>query len=70
MTKKETDALLKKVAHKHHTTVDKVRSEMMLAIEEGQQSTEPSVQARWNAIPRKGAKITLEEFLTYLVGKS
>lgn len=70
MNKQELDTILQKIARKHHTTVDEVRSEMMLAIEEGQQSTEPSVQARWNAIPRKGAKITLEEFLTYLVGKS
>ena len=69
MTKKEADVLLKKIAHRHHTTANEVRSEILLAMEEGQRSAHPVVQEHWNAIPRKGKKITLEEFLTYLVAQ-
>jgi hypothetical protein len=62
--------ILKLIAQKEHTTVDKVRAEMQAAIEEGQQSCDPTVQALWASIPRKGAELTLEEFVVYVTEKA
>jgi hypothetical protein len=57
--------ILKNIAIEYHTTIDDVRTEMLIAIKEAQQSTDPAVQARWNAIPRNGEELSLEEFIAY-----
>jgi hypothetical protein len=69
MNREQADELFKKVAQVHHTTPEIVRSEILIAMEEGQQSSDPAVQARWNAIPKKGDRLTIEEFLTYLISQ-
>ena len=56
---------IKNIAIEYHTTIDDVRTEMLIAIKEAQQSTDPAVQARWNAIPRNGEELSLEEFIAY-----
>ena len=59
--------ILEKVAQREHTTVAQVRKEIIETMEEGQRSPDPAVQAAWAAIPRKGEKLTLEEFVAYLI---
>ena len=54
------------IAKKNHTTPEVVRTEMQYAMDMAMQSLDPAVQARWAAIPRKGDKPTLEEFVCYL----
>ena len=65
MTKKQVDQILLKIAKEENVTIDTVRREILLAMEEAQKSTDPQVQARWASIPKKGTTITIEEFLDY-----
>lgn len=58
--------ILAQIAKKNHTTLEVVRTEMQYAMDMAMQSLDPAVQARWAAIPRKGDKPTLEEFVCYL----
>ena len=66
MKKEETDRILQKIARNNHTTVQEVRREMELAMQAGQSSTNPAVQALCRSIPRKGSQLTLEELIAYL----
>ena len=59
--------ILEQVAQREHTTVAQVRKEILAAMEEGQKNPDPAVQAAWAAIPRRGQKLTLEEFVVYLI---
>ena len=58
--------ILAQIAKKNHTTPEVVRTEMQNAMDMAMQSLDPAVQARWAAIPRRGDKPTLEEFVCYL----
>ena len=58
--------MLEQIARRHNTTVEEVRCQMQLSMDEAQKCSDPAVQARWNAIPRKGAQLTLEEFVDYM----
>ena len=69
MTRKEADRILLKVAQENHVSLDTVRKEFLLAMEEAQKSTDPQVQAMWASIPRKGTEITIEEFLEYSISQ-
>ena len=60
------EQILAQIARANRTTVAVVRREMILAMEEGQNSKDPIVRARWNAVPRKGDRVTLEEFVDYM----
>lgn len=66
MQKSKFDRVLEEVARREHMSVQEVREEMQAAMEEGQKTDDPVVQARWAAIPRKGTELTLEEFVAYL----
>ena len=60
------EMVLKRIAIENHTTVANVRKEMQSAMDMAMASQDPLVQARWAAIPKKGEKLTLEEFVAYL----
>lgn len=66
MSDKRFEAMLKAVAKKNHTTPERVRWEMQLAMDKAMASPDPIVQAGWVRIPRKGEKPTLEEFVSYM----
>ena len=66
MKKEEIDRILQKIARDNHTTVQEVRRKMEFAMQVGQSSTDPAVQALWRSIPRKGSQLTLEELIAYL----
>ncbi len=65
MKAKELNTILEAIAKENHTTPEIVRSEMEAAMKAAQKSCSPQAQAKWAAIPRKGAEITLEEFIEY-----
>ena len=58
--------ILEQIAQRENTTVKEVRREILGVMEEGQRNPDPTVQAAWAAIPRKGKELTLEEFVEYL----
>ncbi len=66
MEQKKLDAIIEHIAKQCHTSVQEVREQMLLAMEEGQQNRDPVVQARWAKIPRQGGSPTIEELVSYL----
>ena len=60
------EVILKQLARKNHTTPGHIRQEMQFAMDMAMASPDPAVQARWTAVPRKGEKPTLEEFVSYM----
>lgn len=66
MDSKRINDILETIAIEHHTTVDKVRKEILMVMEEAQESRDPLVQARWAMIPCKGEKPTIEELMAYI----
>lgn len=46
--------ILEIIAKNNRTSAEKVRTEMQLAMEAGQNSTDPTVQAKWGPYQRKG----------------
>ena len=68
MTEKELERIIAQVARQQKTAPAVVRREMEVAMEAAMADTDPAVQARWARIPRKGEKITLEEFMEYALG--
>ena len=66
METERIDAIIKIIAERHHTTAEQVRKEMLLAMTDAQQSSDPVVRERWAQIPRKGEVPTIEEFVSYM----
>lgn len=65
MTQKEVDKILSKVAKENGVSLNTVKKEIIIALEEAQKNPDPLVQACWASIPKKGRTITIEEFLDY-----
>ena len=63
------EIILREIARKHHTTPNEVRREMQLAMDAALACDDPKIQAKWAAIPKKGGKITLEEFVAYMASR-
>lgn len=70
MPNQKIEAVLAQIARKNNTTKEHVRREMQYAMDIAMASPDPAVQARWAAVPRKGAKPTLEEFVSYMASLS
>lgn len=60
------DEVIQTIALHNRTTPQQVRRDMLTAMEVGQNHSDPAIRAKWESIPRKGEKLTLEEFLKYL----
>lgn len=56
---------IKKVAEMHHTSEREVHEEMLRFLEFAAKSSDPAVRAKWDAIPKKGKTLTVEEFIEY-----
>lgn len=66
MTEKQFDRILRETAKQYNTTPEHVRQEMQLAMDEAMRNPDPTVQAKWASIPRKGDVPTLEEFVEHM----
>ena len=55
-----------KVAEEHGATEQEVREEMMNAIRAGMDNPDPKIRAMWDAIPRSGPELTVEEFIAWV----
>jgi citrate synthase len=67
MQKQDFEQLLEKVAHNMGMSKEEVRREMENAVTEAMNDPDPMVRMRWNFVPRKGEKPTLEEFIDYIL---
>ena len=65
----DIEKIIKQVTRVHKTTPEEVYSEMQIALDAAFQSKDPEVQKEWATIPFKGDHPTLEDVITYLVGK-
>lgn len=70
MTEKEFQSILNQIAKQNHTTPETVREKMQAAMDAAMASPDPRIQARWAAIPKKGKKLTLAEFIDYCADPS
>lgn len=61
---------IRETARRNHVSEKEVREEMELCIRLGQTSPDPAVRARWDAIPRRGKTLTVEELVDYLAKKA
>lgn len=66
ITKQRAEKIYKQIALQNHTTVEKVRKEIKLAMLVGMCNQDPAVQKMWNEIPHDGKVPTPEELLIYL----
>ena len=66
MRKSELDSIICMLAKEKHCTPEYVRRQMQNALDEAFSNPKPSVQAAWNALPTKGRKPSLEEFIEYM----
>ena len=69
MDQHEFEWVLGVIARRNGITKEQVREEMQIAMEEGMRSPDPVAQQLWAQIPRRGEKLTLEEFMEYLLSK-
>lgn len=67
MQTKKFQEILNKIAKEHNTTPEDVYTEMQLAIDAAYNSPDPEARAKWAAIPKKGDKTTVEEFIDFSV---
>lgn len=54
------------IAAKEGISVEEVRREIQLAIDEAMKNPDPKVQAEWRKIPKKGKKPTPEEVIEFV----
>jgi len=66
MQNSEIERVLRQIAKENHMTYEEVRKEIQVSIDIAQASKDPVVQARWASIPRKGEKVTTEEFIEHM----
>lgn len=66
LTEKQARQTMAKIAEEKGITIFEVRAEMEKAISVGFASKEPHAVAFWRSVPKKGAKPTPEEFLSYM----
>lgn len=66
MTKQQAEKIYQQIAIKNHTTVDKVKKEIKLAMLIGMSNQDPAIQKRWAEIPHDGDVPSPEELLIYL----
>jgi len=59
--------VLEVIAQHNGITKEQARKEMQEAMEEGMRCPDPDVQQRWAQIPKQGEKVTLEEFVEYII---
>ena len=69
MQQRNFEEILTVIARKHHSTVDDVRREMEIALQEGLSNPDPFIRAQWARIPSKGPTPTLEELVTYIAAQ-
>lgn len=69
MNQEKFERVLESIAQRNGLTKKQVREEMTIAMEEGIRCSDPVVQQRWSQIPKRGEKLTLEEFVDYLVSQ-
>ena len=72
VSKKKAEAILKKIAEDNNTTVEDVKKEIGIAIQEGMKSDDPKAREHWEAMSKGGKEITPEMLISYLtdqVGK-
>ena len=69
MQQRNFEEILTVIARKHHSTVDDVRREMEITLQDGLSNPDPAVRAQWARIPSKGPTPTLEELVTYIAAQ-
>ena len=64
------DRILAQIASANQIPSSEVRAQMQLAMELAMANPDPATQAMWDSIPKTGSKLTLDEFMAYLIEKN
>ena len=64
------ERILGQIASANQVSSSEVREKMQLAMEAAMANPDPAVQAMWDSIPKSGSKLTLDEFMDYLIDKN
>ena len=67
MNEREIRKTFEEIAKEQGVSVEDVRNEIEKSIAEAEANPDPIKRARFEKIPRKGDKVTPEEFITYMV---
>lgn len=67
MQNSDINRILNQIAKRHNTTVSNIRKEIGSAMRIARSNPDPKIQARWEAIPHKGAEPTVDEFIMYMI---
>ena len=70
MEKNGFDQILAQIAAAKNSTPVEVRRRMEAAMASALQNPDPMIQQMWDSIPRKGARVTLDEFMEYLIAQN
>ena len=64
------ERILAQIASANQVSSSEVREKMQLAMEAAMANPDPAFQAMWDSIPKSGSKLTLDEFMDYLIDKN
>lgn len=62
--------IFRQIAEKENTTVEAVRMEIFDAMEDAQKRCDTATLALWDAIARKGDRLTPEELIEYIIANT
>ena len=60
---------LEKVAKRNGVSLETVKQEIDLAIDQALETSDPKIKEFWDSIPKAGEKVTPEELVAYLSGQ-
>lgn len=65
ITAKDTEAIIRRIAMKEGSSVERVRQHIQIAMIAGMMSPDPKARAAWEQIPHTGEVPTPEEAIAY-----
>lgn len=64
------ERILSQIASANQMSSSEIRERMRQALDSALENPDPSVQAMWESVPKKGTMPTLDEFMEYLIRKN
>ncbi len=66
MDRERVTKILQQLADKNNCTIEEIRFEIQLSMDEAQNSPDPNIRAAWASFPRAGDHLTPEDFIAFL----
>ncbi len=69
MNQKEITEALQQIADSKGCTLEEVRRDIQLAIDEARENPDPNVRAVWESFPHECEELTPEDIITFFYGR-